>query len=413
MRAARPPSLMFFRPSSTPALPAPLRDTLPPLLWVTGLTRANEALDSQAAAVHGRPIDGGAQQALIDVVDGALVPRFDVAASIEGTLLETYRTDLVPTLEMKLPFNYSLLPSWVKSLGRAMKGKAPASVPVEFPPGTLAAPQFAVEWLRDLAALTGRPRDARALRSDYPDGHRAALVITYDVDTDWLLRHPKWIDRFCDLEDAHGLRGAYYCVPMYCRSRAARDGIRRLQSRGREIGCHGYNHDAKWPLLDGRAFKKRLDAVRAFADEWGVRGFRSEWLWRTPRFFEALATVFQYDSSVPTMLPAYSHPTRNGCSTCRPYRTYGDLVELPVTVAADEWRHLKGLSPAAHFAEIFGAAKVVVARGGLVMLALHPQSHQAANEATFAALSWLLTELKTVPRLFHTTPSELATWVVS
>jgi peptidoglycan/xylan/chitin deacetylase (PgdA/CDA1 family) len=193
----------------------------------------------------------------------------------------------------------------------------------------------------------------------------------------------------------------------------ARAGIRRLQSRGREVGCHGYNHDAKWPLLEGAAFRKRLNAVRGFAEEWGVRGFRSEWVWRTQRFLEAIASVFKYDSSIPAMLPAYSHPTRNGCSTCRPYRTYGDLVELPITVALDEWRHLKGLSPAEHFEDIVHAANVVVERGGVVTLGLHPQPHQAANDATFAALEQALIELEKVPGLFRTTPAELAAWVVS
>jgi hypothetical protein len=45
-----------------------------------------------------------------------------------------------------------------------------------------------------------------------------------------------------------------------------------------------------------------------------------------------------------------------------------------------------------------------------VTLALHPQSHQAANEATFSALARTLRELAKLEGVLHTTPAELARW---
>ncbi|MGA2034852.1 MAG: hypothetical protein ABSG68_21590 [Thermoguttaceae bacterium] len=332
----------------------------------------------------------------------------DVASAMEGILLEQYHAGLEPTVEMRLPFNYSRLPPWVKGLARFVrKGSIAREPEVPFPPG---AP-FVVDWLCDLARWAGVPQSRRVRSQRWPDGRQAALTISHDVDTDWLFRNPDWIDRICDMEEEHGLFGAWYCVPIYSQSRRSALGIERLIERGCEIGCHGYNHDAKWPLLSGEKFAKRLRSVQAFRDRWKARGFRSEWLWRTSDFLSVLARVFDYDSSVPTASSSFTSRSRNGCGTCYPYLTYGDLVELPLTLPMDEARRTSGLGLEAFWRRQVERASKIIERGGLVMLSLHPQPHQAANSPTLTAVKAAIRDLVSIPNLWIARPDHIVDWV--
>jgi len=383
-----------------------LAETAPPVSWIVGATERRV----EGAVVKARRIGHPGDERVLVSRDakGELALHFDIEKTSDEILLERYHEGLAPTLEMRLPFNYSRLPSWVKKIGRAVSPSTKVLPKAKDFPGR--APAFVLEWLGDLAISTNAPAPSRPRRVTWPDGHRAALVVTYDVDTDWLLRNDRWLERFCDLEDRHGMRGAYYCVPMWCRSRAAKRGLQRLVARGREIGVHGYNHDAKWPLLEGRAFEKRVERVKAFAGDWGMRGFRSEWLWRTPRFLETLAQLFDYDSSVPNTFDAYTK-SGNGCATCFPYTTDGGLLEIPLTLPMDEWRHYDGSSVGAHFDRLVTIAKQIIERGGVVVFALHPQPHQAANEETITAYEKALGEVASLPNLWKTRPVDLARWL--
>src|SRR5581483_3120191 len=196
----------------------PLAASAPPVCWVAGGAPAGTSVGPPL--VIGRALhDPTDRRVLVAASDGGPVLCFDVERSCEEILLERYHEGLVPGIEMRVPFNYSRLPRAVKRLGRMLSpsAKAPAAKPF---PGI--PPARAVDWLDDLAFRLTGTRTARSRRRLGPRGARAALVVTYDVDDDWLLTHPDWIDRFCDLEDRFGVRGAYYCVPMRSRSRAAR-----------------------------------------------------------------------------------------------------------------------------------------------------------------------------------------------
>jgi peptidoglycan/xylan/chitin deacetylase (PgdA/CDA1 family) len=335
--------------------------------------------------------------------------HFDVEATIEGVLLERYHSGLEPTFEMRLPLNYSRLPGWLKQLALGFRTGALYSIPpCGFPPGD---PSFVVEWLRALARWAGRSAGRRFLSCKWPDDYRAAVTITHDVDTGWIFDHPDWIERFTDLEAAHGFHGAWYCVPTYANTKAAERGIECLLARGCEIGCHGYNHDAKWALMEGPALGRRLAAVRAFAERWRIRGFRSEWLWRPPHFLEAIAEVFDYDTSVPNVYSGFTRFTRNGCGACIPYRTHGDLVELPLTLPMDEERRREGLDVQKFWLRQIDRAEAIIERGGMVVLTLHPQPHQAANEESLAALEAALHWLGSQSDLWIARPDEIVDWV--
>jgi peptidoglycan/xylan/chitin deacetylase (PgdA/CDA1 family) len=290
-----------------------------------------------------------------------------------------------------------------------LAGRQSGGPVIPFPP---AVSTYVVEWLREIAKLSGQSDDERIRTRPWPGGKKAAATITHDVDTDWLFKHPGWLERICDLEEKYGFYGAWYCVPCYSRSRTAAKGIQRLLDRSCEVGVHGYNHDAKFPLLDGRAFEKRLNVVRDFASRWNAQGFRSEWLYRSPQFLQALAGVFRYDSSVPSEDSFLTQKTANGCSSCFPYRTYGDLLELPLSLPMDEARRASGWSAEEFWRKQSDRCRAILQLGGLIMLSLHPQPHQAANEETLQAMEPTLRELAEEPRLWIARPDAIAGWVM-
>ncbi|HYD47450.1 MAG TPA: hypothetical protein VEB21_03850 [Terriglobales bacterium] len=380
---------------------------MPEVLWVAGPVRPLSPA-RQPALTGTSTADALAVCLVSSADDGGLELHFDLGETIDGILLESYHDGLQPTLEMQLPFNYSRLPNTLKAIARSIRLRGQAATAIAFPPQP---PVFVVEWLRDLGAAAGEGLGQRSLARQWPHGHRAAVTLTHDVDTDWLFRHPEWIDRFCDMEEQLGLAGAWYCVPAYCAGTMAEKGIEKLIGRGAEIGCHGYNHDARWPMLSGSAFAARLEAVRRFVERWAIRGFRSEWLWRSPSFLTELAPLFAYDTSVPSLATRFTTTTRNGCGTCFPYRTYGDLIELPLTVPSDEDRHLEGLAVEPFWQRQTERAKQVIEHGGLVVFSIHPQPHQAANRATLAAIEAALRQVIKVEKVWLARPDSVIDWL--
>ena len=413
----------FFKLIATAKLPDNLVQGIPPVLWIADEVSTPADLGSEVA-LEGKCCDSGERVALASShAPGQFSTHFDIDSTIAGILREDYHAGFEPTAEMRLPFNYSKLPCWVKAVGRRLRSGSIAQAPaIAFPDH---GQPYVVPWLERLRALapqlgnsgaeTVLPRAALAqpCQIAWPPGKRAALVITHDVDTDWVFRHIDWLERICQLEARYDLRGAWYCVPRNSRGRAAERGIQRLWELGCEVGCHGYNHDAKFPLTSGKAFAQRMDCVRRFRDRWRLRGFRSEWLYRTPQFLQAIAGEFAYDSSAPAVNPLFSRRTNNGCAACAPFRTHGGLWELPLSVPMDEDRHLLGHDEATFWNDLATRAEAVIEFGGLVVLTLHPQPHQMANAPTLARVEALLDRVATRSDLWLTRPADVVDWLNS
>ena len=396
----------FYMIQGGDGLPDELRRDLPETIWLPEPPSGDPAGELVLTC---RPLSGGPAAPLLSRgPGGAWRLHFSVAETIEGVLLERYHGGLIPSIEMKLPFNYSLVPNWIKALARVvLSGRAAAKPDIAFPPET---PGYAVEWLRSLARIAHAPADSLLQAQTWPDGKRAAAIITHDVDTDWLFRNPQWLERICDLEERHGFFGAWYSVPCYSQSAVSERGLRQLRERKCEIGAHGFNHDAKLPLTAEPEFERRMAILGQFARRWEIRGFRSEWLYRTPPFLTALAGMFEYDSSVPSHLSILTTETANGCSSCFPYRTHGGLLELPLSLPMDEARHGMGLSPEAFWNAQMPAIERIVELGGLVVLSVHPQSHQFANEASLRAIEPVLRAISEDSRIWIARPDEVAAW---
>lgn len=402
----------FYELRHTDLLPPELRTDIPPILWLPSDDCFSGLRIHGRAAIRAKRLAGsGPEWVDLVTIDDRGRPRanFALAKAIDAILLEQYRDSLEPHIAMRMPFNYSRLPNRVKRLGViTLRSTLNRSIEVSFPSGD---PAFVVEWLRDLRNWCGIEGAANRLWRGWPDGGRAAAAISHDVDTDWLFRHEEWIERLCDLEEKHGFRGVWFCTPRYARSRAAKKGIQRLLDRGCEIGCHGYNHDGKLPFVSGPRWDRRISEIKDFVDTWRIEGFRSEWLWRSPNFLEEMSALFKYDSSVPNVSSMLTRRTRNGCGTCLPYKTYGNLLELPLTLPQDTDRVLERESLSQFWRRQEARAERIASRGGLVMLSLHPQPHQSASHAALKPLESCLARIAAIDGLRRARPDRIAHWV--
>jgi NMD protein affecting ribosome stability and mRNA decay len=76
----------------------------------------------------------------------------------------------------------------------------------------------------------------------------------------------------------------------------------------------------------------------------------------------------------------------------------------------DEARHGMGLSPEAFWKKQFATVERVVELGGLIVLSVHPQSHQFANEESVQAIEPLLRSIAADSSIWIARPDEIAAW---
>jgi hypothetical protein len=158
----------------------------------------------------------------------------------------------------------------------------------------------------------------------WPGHHRAALILTHDVESAAGLRNALAI---ADLEQERGLRSSFNIVGSWYEIDWGI--VAELQARGFECGVHGIHHDRS--LFSSRAeFERQLPMLREFRDRLGASGFRSP---ATHRVHEWLGELpVDYDCTVPLSDPYEPQP--GGC--CSPWPFFiGELVELPYTMPQD------------------------------------------------------------------------------
>jgi peptidoglycan/xylan/chitin deacetylase (PgdA/CDA1 family) len=180
----------------------------------------------------------------------------------------------------------------------------------------------------------------------WPDGFRAAVALTFDVDAESvmlagdpslaarasLMSHQRYgprtgVPRILRLLAEHGIRATFF-VPGYTAEQHP-DPIRAIRDAGHEIAHHGYLHE----LLTGageaaeREYLERgLDALDRVA---GVRpaGYRAPWWETTDRTLDLLVEYgFRFDSSLFDADLPYIRQQAGG-----------PITEIPVSWALDDW----------------------------------------------------------------------------
>jgi peptidoglycan/xylan/chitin deacetylase (PgdA/CDA1 family) len=361
----------------------------------------------------------GERRVLCSRSEGAVHWSLDPRVWIQGLLDERYVESWRRPLPSRIPvLNYARLPHWVKGLlqqgtTRDEMWANPSAAAFPFPELPL---DDLVETLRELCICLahGGPVETR---SPWPEGHGAALTVTHDVDTDWVLdpRRAPMLDRILEKEAAFGMRGAWYVTGARLDPQRHRRALERLAGAGHEIGPHGWNHDAKLEYLPRRRQEARMRRIEKRFAGLAPRGIRTPWYCRSPGLFEVLGRHFAYDSSVPNASGFFSAGSNSGCCSLFPYAPgrAGTLYELPMTLPPDGFADLE-----AGYSSLRDIAERVIDGGGVVVVTMHPQPHQSANaeglEHFFAFLEDLAGSAHLMDRssaartrLWHATPGEI------
>jgi dTDP-4-amino-4,6-dideoxygalactose transaminase len=173
--------------------------------------------------------------------------------------------------------------------------------------------------------LTETGRERIPIINYWPYGHRAAVILTHDVE--WNDPGVKNILRVRAVERKYNVVSSWNFVAE--RYEFDKSIFKTLRSEGCEIGLHGLYHDGK-KFSSRRIFEERLPKINAYVKEWGVSGFRSPATHRNPDWMPEIAV--EYDSSFPDTDPFEPQP--GGCCSIFPF-FLGEMVELPITLVQD------------------------------------------------------------------------------
>lgn len=231
----------------------------------------------------------------------------------------------------------------------------------------------------------------------WPHTHRAALILTHDVETAEGLRLATDI---ADLEESRGFRSSFNIVADWYP--VDRGILRELAGRGFELGVHGVHHDRSL-FSSRRSFERQLPLISAWADEIGAVGFRSP---ATHRVFPWLGDLpVKYDATMPHSDPY--EPVPGGACSVWPF-FIRDVVELPYTLPQDHtlFTVLRERGPDIWLRQ----ADVVTDAFGLIQCVTHPDPGYLGDRLKREHYITLLDNLADRPELWRALPREVAQW---
>jgi hypothetical protein len=255
--------------------------------------------------------------------------------------------------------------------------------------------------MRQLMRLLVRARDCEPVPFIWfwPEGRRAACVMTHDVET---ARGRDFCSELMDLSESEGFRSSFQVVPEK-RYDVPESYRHEILSRGFELNIHGLNHDGGL-FREHSEFLARARRIQDYAERWGARGFRSPVLYRNSDWMCNLP--FDYDMTFPNT--AHLDPQRGGCCTVTPYFLH-HLVELPLTTTQDYTLfHILG----EHSIDLWKRQiQVVVSHHGLISFNIHPDYLLERRAITvYRRLLEHLRETTEREFLWRALPGEVASW---
>jgi peptidoglycan/xylan/chitin deacetylase (PgdA/CDA1 family) len=230
----------------------------------------------------------------------------------------------------------------------------------------------------------------------WPDRYTSALILTHDVETAEGLALAL---ELADVEEERGFRSSFNLGAWYDVDPGL---IEELTQRGFEVGIHGLRHDRS--LFESRAsFEAQLPSLRALAERFDARGFRSP---ATHRVVDWIAELpVDYDCSVPHSDPFEPQP--GGCCSLWPY-FIGGVVELPYTLPQDHlvFTLLRHDSPRVWIEQ----AARIEHEYGLIQCLSHPDPSYLGNRKKRAFYAEFLDALAERPRVWKALPRDVAAW---
>jgi glycosyltransferase involved in cell wall biosynthesis len=233
----------------------------------------------------------------------------------------------------------------------------------------------------------------------WPEGKRAAFVLTHDVESSVGVA---FCPRLMDLDEEFGFRSSFQIVPEK-RYEVTHAFLQEIKSRGFEVNVHDLNHDGNL-FRERQEFRRRAAKINQYAAQFGTTGFRSGALYRRLDWYDALNVA--YDMSVPNA--AHLDPQNGGCCTIMPYFV-GSILELPVTGTQDySLFHILNQ----YSINLWKQQSDLVIRGnGLLNLITHPD-YLVAQEArrVYRQLLDYLAETCKLENVWSTLPAEIDRW---
>lgn len=374
-----------------------LGQIIPDILWLKD--RPCE-FNGGEVLVELREMDGQAAAPLVWRQNSELKIDIDLERSIRGLQQEEYRPPLIPPIATKIPFNYNVLPNSVKGILKAVFDLAQKPKQVDFP-------KTPIDLSCDFLSLVEARLDGKTQTFQWPDNAEIALTLSHDVDTAWVLRHRRMLERIIVMEKAYGFRSTWHLVSNYLDDEDLLEPLEWLSARGHELGSHGDNHDTRHPFASTAERQRRWQAVVRHARQFDMCGIRSAWLTRTVSFFDDLAGlgVFRYDSSVPNSEKMGVAKLNSGCTTMRPFFLRPGLVELPVGPRLEDMAqhdpHLDFLN------DLLERLRVT---NGFLTINMHPQPHQSANPRLLDYYERVLETLASQQQAWCSLQRDVADW---
>jgi peptidoglycan/xylan/chitin deacetylase (PgdA/CDA1 family) len=344
-------------------------------------------------------IDGGGSVAVFRGADGEVVVPFSLAEACRAYLAERWR-EAAPTRQLserQLALYYRIKAAIPR---RAQLAARRALVRVQ---GTPAFPAWPLDTSMSnllafvaACALRAADRSAGEFAWFWPNGSRAALALTHDVESQEGIRLALAV---ADLEEEHGFRSSFNFGGWYDVDPGV---LRELRDRGFEIGMHGLVHDRT--LFSSReAFEASLPPLAELARRLDAVGFRSP---ATHRVFDWLAELpVEYDCTVPNSDPYEPQP--GGCCCVWPFFA-GPVVELPYTLPQDHTllTLLGHRSPRLWLEQ----AARIESHYGLIQCVTHPDRGYLAEPEKRAVYAEFLRAMAEREALWRALPREIATW---
>ena len=308
----------------------------------------------------------------------------------EALRLRNAFTDARPA-SSRLPIHYHAIPASVrmlaaKAIGWLQRGRQARWA--SFPGWPL---DLSADLLADLA---GEPASPFAVG-------RTPVVLSHDLDSPEGLRN--LVTFFLDMEEKVGARSTSFVVPRaWPLDHGLLDEAKR---RGHELGIHGFDHRNRTPYCDANERRARVEGARELKDRYGCTGYRAPSLCRTRPLLRDLATLYEYDASIPTSGGLFPVPN-NGCASARPFRVEG-IWELPLSLPRDGSLRFFGHSPEEIGALWIECAEAVARSGGVVVLLAHCEERFSGSEKMRAAYQRFLEHCASSGRFRFATAREV------
>jgi peptidoglycan/xylan/chitin deacetylase (PgdA/CDA1 family) len=297
----------------------------------------------------------------------------------------------VRPVSSRLPISYQRVPHWLRQVLAGAVGRWKRRAVERW----AAFPRWPLDLAADfLSDALGGPPAAFA-------GGPTPVLLTHDLDSPEGLRN--LVERFLPAEEAVGARSTNYIVP--CAWPIDHGLLSEVRRRGHAVGIHGYDHSNRTPFADEDECRRRVEAARPLVERYVATGYRAPSLLRTPRLLRHLASLYVYDSSIPTSGGLFPVPN-NGCASARPFRVEG-LEEIPLSLPRDGSLRFLGHTPDEIARLWIDCAAAVARSGGVVVLLTHCEERFCGNGPMRQAYGRFLEHVAASDRYAFATPEDV------